>query len=303
MTVRRSIEDLKRYIKQQQEKRENKALNKDVYPFWKMEPGQRARIRILEDANRDNPNIFFLDNLTHKISIGEKHRTIQCLTNYGQKCPICELSRAYYKQEGKDSVNGKYYYRKKSAIARILVLEDPLPPDEEGNTYVGRVVKTYIGYQLINKMLAQMTDEVEPMESKRPWDILEGNDFIIEPIKDGKWNKYDIKSKFISKSTPIPEEYLELVREPVDLSTYLPENPGLEKVEKFLSAHQTGEEIENDDHEPHDEDSYDNATTKVVSKPVERKDELVEEKQNDVEVTQSKNDIMDKIKARFKKTA
>jgi hypothetical protein len=107
--TRRSLADLKKHIKQQQERKENnnKQYSKDIYPFWKMEAGQKARIRILSDANPNNENIFFINNLSHKISIGDKNRNIQCLSNYNEKCPICELSRAYYKQEGNDSKNGK----------------------------------------------------------------------------------------------------------------------------------------------------------------------------------------------------
>jgi hypothetical protein len=307
---RRTLEDLKRYIKEQENKKSSYDNNRsrDVYPFWNMEDGQYAIIRLLEDANQDNPNIFFVERFTHTLSIGGKDRTIPCLTQYGEKCPICALSKAYYAQEGKHSKNGKYYYRKKSAIVRILVLEDPLPPDPEtGETFKGKVVKTYIGNQLLKKMLAQLTDDIDPMSSI-PWDIENGNNFIIRKDRDGDYPVYDLNSKFINTVTPIPKEYRHLVEEPVDLRTYLPPNPGLEKVEKLLLAHQTGEDFNEDDDEnfSSENNSYENSTSYKVEankKQVQKETELTESKSIEVKSDNIvvENDAIARIRDRFKK--
>lgn len=304
---RRSLADLKKFHEEQEEKkssRDNKKQKNDfnIYAFWQMEVGQHARVRLIEDKNQDNPLIFHLEKFNHKLSIGSKNRNIPCLAQYGEKCPICELSRAYYKQEGNDSKNGKYYYRKKSAIVRLLVLEDPLPPDKEtGETYKGKVVTTYLGHQLLNKMMAQMTDKIEPMDND-PWDLDAGNDFIIEKSNDGKWDVYDLKSRFVSKISPIAEEYRSQI-ELVDLETLRAPNPGLEKVEKLLSAHQTGEDL--DDHDVPEEPDQDSdkgsrsPKSKVVEKAAEEpeKDEKVEDAvPADVPASSGASRIMDRFK-------
>lgn len=300
---RRTLADLKKHINQQKEKKssfDNNQRSRDAYPFWDMEVGQHAIIRLLEDANQDNPNIFFAEKLTHTLSISGKDRTIPCLAQYGEKCPICELSRAYYKQEGKQSKNGKYYYRKKSAAVRVLVLEDPLPPDPEtGETFKGKVIKTFIGNQLLKKMMAQMTDEIDPMNSN-PWDLDAGNNFIIRKDKDGDYAVYDLNSKFINSTSAIPEEYRALVEEQVNLSTYLPANPGLDKVEKLLSAHQTGEDVADDDGGHTDTPvEQEVVTTKAVEAPKVATQESAPAPSSDVVATES--DVYKKIQDRFKK--
>lgn len=296
---RRTLADLKNHIKEQKEKKssyDNTQRNRDAYPFWNMEVGQHAIIRLLEDANQDNPNIFYAEKFTHTLSIAGKDRNIPCITQYGEKCPICELSRTYYKQEGKQSKNGKYYYRKKSAAVRVLVLEDPLPPDPEtGETYKGKVVKTFLGNQLLKKMIAQMTDDIDPMHSDA-WDLDKGNNFIIKKDKDGEYAVYDLNSKFVSSTSPIPEEYRHLVEEPVDLSTYLPPNPGLEKIEKLLSAHQTGEDVAEDDNETGDVPVEQET---VPQKTEEKKAQAVETVTPTETVVES--DTVSKIRDRFKK--
>lgn len=300
---RRTLADLKKHINEQKEKKtsfDNNQRTKDVYPFWNMDVGQHAIIRLLEDANQDNPNIFYAEKFTHTLSIAGKDRTIPCLTQYGEKCPVCELSRAYYKQEGKQSKNGKYYYRKKSAAVRVLVLEDPLPPDPEtGETYKGKVMKTFLGNQLLKKMLAQMTDDIDPMNSN-PWDIDAGNNFIIRKDKDGEYAVYDLNSKFINSTSAIPEEYRALVEEQVDLSTYLPANPGLDKVEKLLSAHQTGEDVADDDDDHTDTPvEQEVVATKAVEQPKVVAQESTPAPSSDVVTSES--DVYKKIQDRFKK--
>jgi len=303
---RRTLADLKKHHKEQTEKKasydNNGQRNKDVYPFWNMEVGQHAIIRLLEDANENNPNIFFAEKLTHTLSIAGKDRTIPCLTQYGEKCPICELSRAYYKQEGDQSKNGKYYYRKKSAAVRVLVLEDPLPPDPEtGETYKGKVIKTFLGNQLLKKMMAQMTDEIDPMNSN-PWDVNAGNNFVIKKDNDGKYAVYDLNSKFVSNTSPIPEEYRHLVEEPVDLSTYLPANPGLDKVEKLLSAHQTGEDVEDEEKQPETDEKESVKTESKPEKVVEKVSEKAVAKETSEVATETKSEseVYASIRDRFK---
>jgi len=305
---RRTLADLRQHIKQQQEKKESHEnggkTSKEGYPFWKMEVGQSAKVRFLRDKNDDNPNIFFVERFNHELSINGKKRKIQCLHQYGEKCPICEISRSYY--NAKDKVNGKYYFRKKSAVVRILVLDDPLPPDPETKeTFKGKVVKTFLGHQLMNKILAQITDKHEPIENEI-YSLTEGNDFIIEKSTDGEYAVYDLKSRFLSKVTAIPEEYMDIASEEIDFSTFLRENPGFEKIDKLLQAHLHGGSVEGEDEGDDDGDDNDAEKGKQepkkepVKEPVkeptkeETKPAATEQEQVD------EDDVRAKIRNRFK---
>lgn len=243
---RKTLNELRAFLKQETEKKTGEfSQNRDIYPFWNMPVGAVARIRILPDANENNPRIFYEYKYNHSLLIKGKKRNVQCLSQYGEKCPICELSRAFYKDQGKESKDGKFFYRKKSALVNILVLDDPLPPDTEtGETYKGKVTKTILGNQLLTKMLSSITDVLEPMEND-PWDFDNGYDFFIKKGQSGQHATYDVESKFATRSSPIPAEYRESI-ELIDLASCLAPNPGYEKIEALLNNHLHGADIEDD---------------------------------------------------------
>lgn len=233
------LEALKALFKKEQEKKENggKQRRGDVYPFWQMEVGQKAVVRLLPDKNPDNEFQFYVEKLEHKLSINGKDEKFPCPTMYGEKCPVCDLSREFYKAEGKESVNGKYYYRSKNFVVRFIVVEDPLLPDEETKeTCVGKTMNSQFGFQLMSKIKEEISgDDIEDL----PWDLQNGSNFNIKKTPQGKYGKYDLASGFVRKSTPVANaDEIELI----DLSTLLPANPGAEFVKRKLEAHLNGTE-------------------------------------------------------------
>lgn len=236
---RPSLADLRQRYKDQKAKKDKKGFgNSNIYPFWAMGMDEQAVVRILPDANEDNPNAFYVDKLEHILSINGKDRNIPCLKMYGERCPICDISNAYYKE--KDEINGKKYYRKKTSLARVLVMDDPLPPDTEtGEKYTGKVKNTQFSYQIMEKITEQISDDSDEGLEHIPWDMEMGYDFIIKKTPQGKHGTYAIGSRFKKNATPIPADVRGKI-ELIDLKTLLPANPGLEKVEALLSAHMTG---------------------------------------------------------------
>lgn len=215
---------------------------KDFYPFWLMPADKKAVVRILPDLNPENPKLFYVDKLEHRISINGKDRTIPCPKSHDEtnKCPICELSAQYYKAEGKGSKNGKYYYRNRTSMVRLLVLNDPLPADDSGETAEGKVLNSQFSYQLMEKIKAQLSsDELD--DDLDVFDLDRGLNFnIIKSLKPGtEYADYGIASEFSRKITAIPAEYRDNV-ELIDLSTLLPENPGYDAVKRLLDAHLNG---------------------------------------------------------------
>ncbi len=313
---RKTLAELRAFLKQETEKKTGNdfSQNREIYPFWNMPVGSVARIRILPDGNEDNPRIFYEYKYSHSLIVKGKKRNVQCLSQYGEKCPICELSRAFYKEEGKESKNGKFFYRKKSALINILVLDDPLPPDPEtGETYKGKVTKTILGNQLLTKMLSSITDELEPMEND-PWDFDKGYDFFIKKGQNGQHATYDVESKFATRSSAIPAEYRESI-ELVNLSSCILPNPGYQKIEALLNNHLHGSDIEDETGLDKDEDTgldKDEEVAKISSKhttpavtEVSKTVQKVQQPEPDpsVESALTEAQLIANIKNRFKKTS
>lgn len=286
---KQSLAELRERFKSQKDKKSN-FKNGDTYPFWDIKLEDSAIIRILPDGNTENPDMFFIDKLEHFLPINGKNKKIPCIWMYGEKCPICELSQKFYKAG--DKIQGKLYWRKKQSLFRAVIIKDPLPADETGETALGKVKTIQFNFQLMQKIMEQISNEDDPLE-ELPWDSKKGYNFIIKKMKQGEYDNYVIASGFAGKSTPIPAEYLDSI-ELIDLKTLLPANPGEDTVHALLTAHLTGEDMPDDYQEPPAEaDTPKSATTArhtpedetvVVRRPtkvVEPVASMVEEEEED----------------------
>lgn len=215
----------------------------NYYPFWNMKVGERAVIRFLPDANEDNPRGFLVEKTFHNLEINGQRRSIPCLTMYGEDCPICKISQAYYKAN--DKINGKKYWKNKQHIAQAIIVEDPLPANEEtGEKHTGQVRYITLSFQLYNIIKdAFSSDELESI----PYDYEQGYDFIIKKTEQGGYASYSVGTKFANKPRSLTEAELSNAYDKVvDLSTLLPKNLGLEKVQAMLDAEMNGEEYTDD---------------------------------------------------------
>ena len=243
------IELLKQRLQEEKQKKDNNnngGYNSDIYPFWQMAVGDEARVRILPDANDENPYLFYTDRLEHKIAINGEDKKIPCRSMYGEECPICDLSRKYYKEEGKGSKQGKYFYRNKTSLVRVLVVKDPLEPNKDtGETYEGKVLNTQFGYQLMEKIKEQISsDDLGDFT-----DLNDGYDFIIKKTPQGDYGTYAVGSGFARKPSAVDADIQESI-ELIDLGTLLPKDFGFEKVYNMLQAHLSGDDYEDEDAPP-----------------------------------------------------
>lgn len=232
-----SIDTLRAAFKKNENEGSSRPNN--YYPFWNIPEGSQAVIRFLPDANDDNPMGFMVEKLMHTLTINGENKSVPCMKMYGEDCPICKVSSAYYKEE--DKVNGKKYWRKKQHIAQVLVVEDPLPPNEDtGETHEGKVRFVALGFQLFNII----KDAFESGElDEVPFAFEGGTNFIIKKTKQGEYPSYSL-SKFARKSTDLTDDEIALVKDQlVDLSTLLPQAQAIEKVEAMLEAALTGAEF------------------------------------------------------------
>lgn len=215
----------------------------NYYPFWKMNDNEQAIVRFLPDVDAANPLGFLVEKLTHVLNINGERKTVPCLKMYDEECPICKVSQEFYKSG--DEVKGKQYWRKKQHIGQVLVLEDPLPVDDEtGENHEGKVRFLQIGFQLFNVVKeAFESGELDEV----PFAFENGTNFIIKKSKQGDKANYTFGSKFARKSTDLTEDELAIVTDTsVELKTLLPAHPGIEKVQSMLEAALTGGEYSED---------------------------------------------------------
>jgi len=264
--------------------------NNNSYPFWNMKVGEKAVIRFLPDTNEDNPRGFLIEKVFHNLELNGKRRTVSCLSMYGEDCPICKLSQEYYKS--KDDANGKKYWKKKQYVSQALIVEDPLPANEEtGEKHTGQVRNITLSYQVYNIIKeAFSSDELDEV----PYDFENGYDFIIKKTTQGDFANFTVGTKFANKPRALTESELSAVYEhSVDLATLLPKNPGSTIVQAMLDAEMNGEEYS---------DNYtqrQNAPASPTSKPthVTKKEETSDETESD-DSNQDVNDMLAKIRER-----
>jgi hypothetical protein len=240
MSAKKSLAALKGAFAQE-EKKEGGGNFGNYYNFWDMPVGTRAVVRFLPDLNENNARGFLVEKVTHNLTVNGQKRTVPCLSMYDEECPVCKVSQDYYK--AKDEVNGKKYWKKRQYIAQALIVEDPLPKnDDTGENAEGKVKAISLGFQIYNIIKEAFgSDELEAV----PYDFSEGYDFIIKKTEQGQYASYAVGTKFANKQRALTDIELEAVEAGmVDLSTLLPANPGEEFIRTRLNADLNGEELE-----------------------------------------------------------
>lgn len=209
----------------------------NYFPFHKMQTGESATIRFLPDADKSNPMGFLVEKRTHKLKINGQDRTIPCLTTYGDDCPICKVSAAYYKAN--DKVNGKKYWRKQQYIAQALIVDSPIAPEAGQPADAGQVKLMTINPQLY-KVIKEAFESGDLENIPYEYDV--GTNFIIKKDQQGEYASY-IMSKFAKRESALDDETVEFVKGALkELSTVLPRKPERAEIEAMLEAEMTGTE-------------------------------------------------------------
>jgi hypothetical protein len=288
-----SIAEMKAKLKAQEDQKKESSNGKgklfgDIYPHWTIEVGEEngATVRVLPHAGMEDDALTpFIEKLTHTLSINGEDKKFPCLKMYGEKCPVCDLSQKFYKAEGKKSEKGQYYWHDKQFLASGYVNHDPLPADEETKeNATGKQKVLQFGRQLHDKYDSRFKSMLTKDElNAMPWDVKEGLNFNIVKTKNaGDQAKYDSLSDFARKETALPQDFLANFT-PVDLTKYLPANPGAAKVQRMLDAHLTGEEYVDDD-KPSNNQTQDSTKEETKAEKSETKTESKAEKVTKPEV-------------------
>ncbi|MEM2159518.1 MAG: hypothetical protein QXN55_01035 [Candidatus Nitrosotenuis sp.] len=197
-----------------------------------MEDDTTAVVRFLPDRNTSNPLGFLVENLQHELIINGEKKRVPCLTMYGEKCPICELSRKYYNEKNEDL--GYKYYKKKSYIGQVIVIESPIDNTD------GELVKLIEFGPKIFKAIQAGFKSGDLEES--PDDLKAGYNFRIKKTKSGKWSDYGT-STFSPKQTALDDSLIESLNL-YDLSEYRTPYMDYDAIANMLLADQTGSTYE-----------------------------------------------------------
>jgi len=243
MNTKLSLDQLKNAFSSKTSSSDN-ADWKKFFPFWKMENDTQVVIRFLPDLEEDNPLGFLVENLTHELVINGEKKKVPCLSMYGESCPICELSRKYYDEKNEDM--GKKYYKKKSYLGQVLVIECPFDYEHEP------LVKLIdFGPKIFKQIQAAFASgDLENI----PYDLKGGYNFRIKKTQSGKWADYGTSS-FAPKQTDVSDEVIEAL-ELFNLSDYRTKQVDRATLEAMLMADQTGSNFENGDGDGDAQDSY-----------------------------------------------
>ena len=118
------------------------------------------------------------------------------LTTLGQNDPVGELNRVLW-NSGIDSDKdvARKQKRKLSYFSNILVIKDPLHPENEGRVFLYKY-----GKKIHDKLAEAMKPQFEDEQPINPFDFWKGADFKLKIVKqDGYWN-YD-RSEFAAPTT------------------------------------------------------------------------------------------------------
>lgn len=140
----------------------------------------------------------------------------ECPFTIGKKCPVCEHSSSIW---GDDEDTARKFWRKKTYIANILVVDDPAKPENNG-----RVMIFKFGQQVYD-MIMKVVNCEDALERLNIFDFDEGYNLKLNCIQLSGYNNYDRKSAFSLKPTAIAngdEQAQEKVYDSIyDLSEFL----------------------------------------------------------------------------------
>jgi hypothetical protein len=198
------------------------------YPFWKIPDDSQAVVRFLPDLDEDNSLQFLVEKLEHELVVNGQKKRVPCLTMFEEECPICALSRQYYDEKNEEL--GKKYYRKKSYIGQVIVIESPIEHDQS------QLVKLIEFGPAIFKQIqaAFQSGDLEEV----PYDFKNGYNFRIKKTKSGQYASYSTSS-FAPKQSSLDDDIIEQITL-FNLSDFRGQKPDRATIEALLVADQTG---------------------------------------------------------------
>ena len=233
MATKRSLADLAAAFTSKANDGGGNATWKLFFNFWKAPVDSVSTVRFLPDADDENPMGFLVENLTHELNINGKREKVACLKMYGEACPICELSARFYDKNSAEHSEelGKMFYRKKSYIGQVLVLETPVEHDAE------QLVKLIdFGPQVFKQIQAAFgSGDLEAA----PYELKGGYNFRFRKTVTGSGQNSYTTSNFAPKQTDVADDLIASLNL-YNLADYRTPKTDRAAMEAMLVAAQTG---------------------------------------------------------------
>jgi len=207
------------------------------YPFWKMPDDSIAVVRFLPDLDESNSLGFLVENLQHELTINGERKKVPCLSMHGEHCPVCDLSRKYYDEKNEEL--GKKYYRKKSYIGQVIVVESPI--DHDQNALVKLI-------EFGPKIFKQIQSAFQSGDLEdAPFELKGGYNFRIKKTKSGQFADYGTSS-FAPKQSDLDDDVIEAMTL-YSLKDYRTKYVDRATIEAMLIADQTGQAFKDSDND------------------------------------------------------
>lgn len=205
---------------------------KKFFSFWKAPVDSVSTVRFLPDLAEDNPMGFIVENLAHELVINGKREKVACLKMHGEECPICNLSQDYYdeKSPNHNEVLGKKYYKKKSYIGQVLVMDTPIEHNQE------ELVKLIEFGPALFKQIQSAFQSGDLEEA--PFELKGGYNFRIKKTTSGEYASYTTSS-FSPKQTDVGDDVLGKL-DLYNLADFRTPKVTRDVMEAMLAADQTG---------------------------------------------------------------
>lgn len=256
------------------------------YPFWKMPDDSMAVVRFLPDLDDENSLGFLVENLQHELVINGQKKKVPCLSMHGEDCPICALSRKHYDE--KNDELGKKYYRKKSYIGQVIVVESPIEHDQS------QLVKLIEFGPAVFKQIQAAFQSGDLEEA--PFEFKGGYNFRIKKTKSGQYASYTTSS-FAPKQTDLEDDVIEQLNL-FNLADYRGKKMDIATVEAMLVADQTGSSF-NDGSEEDDSSVTQEPVKTEVKKETKMEQKEVEESAP-APVSNKASSVLEQLRARAK---
>jgi hypothetical protein len=178
------------------------------YAFWNLPTGGTSTLRFLPDGDTAN-DFFWAERTVSKLPfagvVGGSYPTdeevtvnVPSMLMFGQRCPIVEAVRPYWKDKSTEDL-ARAYYPKRSYIYQGFVVTDGVGEKEKPENPIRRFVINPSIHKVVNATL--MDPEMEDMVT----DFDKGSDFRIVKTQQGAFANY-ATSTFARKSRSLSDQ-------------------------------------------------------------------------------------------------
>jgi hypothetical protein len=207
-----------------------KQSDNSIYPHWNMDEGTTATLRLLPDADNNNP-YFWVERQIIKLpfngvkgdpNVKRIEVQVPCVEMYDPKaqCPILTEVRPWYKDETLKELANKYW-KKRSYLFQGFVRQNPIGEDKTPANPIRRFIISPQIFTIIKSSL------MDPELDELPTDMLRGLDLNIKKTSKGGYADYST-SNWARKESALTEAEQQAIEAHglYNLADFLPKRPG-----------------------------------------------------------------------------